>query len=130
MKVFIACFLLFVCTGFYAYAGEMIIKTGQNIDDVTKIMTSEGYKEAGLEMETLAKDHVALKMWSVGEGSLIFEYSTNNKKIKNISYYFCDERPKLTRKTFEFTITEFDPNSKEMKIKLPNKSLEKTTGKH
>lgn len=120
MKMVAISGLIFACVGFQAYASEATIKTGQNIDDVSNSMTKAGYVETGLDMEAASKES-ELKMWSVDEGVLIFAYSTKDNITTEITYYLCDERPKAIWKTFEFTVTEFAPNTKEMKIKLPNK---------
>jgi hypothetical protein len=100
-------------------AGGSLIKTHQAIEAVAKLMKDAGYLETALDM--VSGEGTELKMWAVGEGVLIFTFSQKTRKVTSISYYLCDERPKALRKTFEFSVTEFDPKTREMKIKLPRK---------
>ena len=100
------------------FADPDIIKPGQNINDVADKLGKTGYKETGLDMAPLSQD-LALKMWAVGEGVLIFSYSKKDKIIKGISFFLCDERPKNLRKSFDFIVKEFDPIARELKIIVP-----------
>jgi hypothetical protein len=102
------------------FAGGNPIKPGIDIEDVSKLMKNAGYKETALDMLSTKTD-TELKMWAVGEGVLILVFSTKDRKVTNISYYLSDERPKAERKTFSLSVLEFDPTTREMRIKLPNK---------
>jgi hypothetical protein len=82
-------------------------------------MKDSGYLETGLDMTP--GNGTDLKMWTVGEGVLIFAFSQKDRKVVSISYFLCDERPKALRKTFELSVTEFDPKTREMQVKLPDK---------
>ena len=47
---------------------------------------------------------------------------SKDKKVLSITYFLCDERPRATRKEFNFRVTEFNPKTRELKIALPNKA--------
>ena len=111
-----------------AKADAGLIVSGSDIGAVNKSMAASGYRETGLDMLATRKD-TDLKFWSVGQGVLIAVYSTANKKVLSLSYSLSDERPKVTRKTFDLAVKEFDPKSGEMKIAVPNKAPEDTARK-
>jgi hypothetical protein len=111
--------LCLTCTPSSNCAGGSPIKSDQTIEVVAKLMKDSGYLETGLDMSP--GKGTELKMWTVGEGVLIFAFSQKDRKVVSISYFLCDERPKASRKTFEFSVTEFDPKTGEMRIKPPDK---------
>ena len=100
------------------------IRPGQDIAQVARAMKESGYQETALAMLPKEKGS-ELKMWEVGEGVLIISFSTKEKKVTKLSYFFCDERPKATRKTFEFSVTEFNPRTGEMKLRVKKDGLPK-----
>lgn len=120
--VFLA--LVAVLAAIPAMAEDTAITPGQSSDDASKLMQDAGFKEAGLDMAPTAKD-TSLKMWSVGDGVLIFTYSTKDKKVTALSFFLCDERPKASRREFEFSVTEFDPKTKAMKIKIQKQDADR-----
>ena len=97
-------------------AEDIVIKPGQSIDDIKKQMTDYKYEETGLEMVANDKGF-DLAFWKVGDGTLIFCYSIETKLVASITYWFCDERGKKDRKTFNLDVIEFYPKKAEMKIK-------------
>lgn len=121
MKSFFLCVCLISLLVVSASSAETKIVAGQSIDEVTKIMTDLHYRETGLEMAPRQKGD-ELKMWTVGEGALILTYQTKTRKVTHISFYLSDERPKATRKSFDFEVVEFDAKTREMKIVIPSHS--------
>ena len=111
--------LVLLCHGLRAEEVGSIMP-GQDVVQVARAMKESGYRETAIAMMPKEKGS-ELKMWEVGEGVLIVSFSTKEKKVTNLSYFFCDERPKATRKTFEFPVTEFHPRTGEMKLRLPLK---------
>jgi hypothetical protein len=67
-----------------------------------------------------------LKFWAVGEGMLILTFSTKDRKVSEVTLWFCDERAKSTRKEFAFHVTEFDPKTRQIRITLPNNPAQST----
>ena len=109
--------LLIVSATASVRAEEGPLKAGQKLDDVAARMKAAGFKETGLEL-VANKVGTALKMWAVGEGVLIVSYSKQDGTLIGLSYSLSDERPKATRKTFDFVVEEFDPQTRAMKIKI------------
>jgi hypothetical protein len=102
-----------------------ILRPGQDIDQVTKVLRDYGYKETGLEMGTVNTE-TDLKFWAVGEGVLILTFSAKNGKVSEMTLWLCDERAKSTRKEFSFQVTEFDPKTRQIRITLPNTPAQST----
>jgi hypothetical protein len=115
--------VLILCVCLQARATDVSIAPGQNIGPVTNALMKAGYKETGLDMMTFSKDR-QLSFWSIGDGVLILTYATKNGNVTGMTYYFCDERPKAKRKTFELEVAELNLSTKEMRVKLPNKTSE------
>jgi len=116
--------LFLSCSTMQIVAADNLIKPGHNINDVSKVMQESGYQETRLDMAPPNKD-TDMKMWTVDEvdkGVMIVAFTTKDKKVLDISYFLCDERPKGSRKNFYFHVTEFYPKTREMQIRLPNKA--------
>ena len=91
------------------------LTTGTDISEATQAMKEAGYSKSGLDMGSRNRDH-RLAYWSVDEGILIVVYSLKTKSIIGISYWFSDERPKASRKTFQLDVKNFDTKTGAMVI--------------
>jgi hypothetical protein len=90
-----------------AQASAEVITKGFKFADAEKALTKAKYTKTGLDMETTG-DNSALDFWTVDEGVLIILYSTTTGLVESISFMVMDERPKATRKIFDFSVASFD----------------------
>lgn len=108
--------LVFVGFLFSASASAAGITKEMTISEASKAMKAAGYTETGLDMlAPLANE--SLQFWSVDQGVLILRYSKTSNQIVSLSFHLSDERPKATRKTFDFPVTSFDTTSGSLTIK-------------
>ncbi len=119
MKRVMLCVLLLACGGFAARPNDDVVKPGANIDHIASAMSDAGYGETMLALVPRDEAH-ELKMWGVADGVLICTFAKKGKTVTALSYFFCDERPKSMRKTFTFPVKEFNPQTREMRILVPN----------
>jgi hypothetical protein len=98
-----------------------VIATGFKFADAQKALAKAKYSKAGLDMVT-NRPNSALGFWAVDEGVLIISYSTATGLVESISFTVMDERPKATRKTFDFSVASFDTETGALilKTKKPN----------
>lgn len=99
-------------------AGSDLVIVGEGVTDVSALMRRHGYKETTLQMDADSKD-TALRMWHVGEGYLVMAYNIGTKRICGMNYLLLGTGPKSKRESFDLPVLEFDPESREMKIKIP-----------
>jgi len=97
-----------------------VVSVGQNIDIALKLMAPMGDGSPMLEMATGDPD-LEMKMWAVGKGVLIAIHSRKDRSIRSLSFYMSDERPKALRKTFEYEVLQYFPETKEMRIVVPHR---------
>ena len=105
------------------YASGFIVKNGEKIDEVARQMKKSGYKETILQIATSEGND--LKVWHVGKGYLIAEYSIKTKLITSLTYTLIGKGSKAKRDEFDFQVLEFNAIKREMKITL-NKSIHQT----
>jgi len=98
-----------------------IIERGQSVDKVIPLMKECGYKETVLLQWLSADKDTEVMAWVVGEGVMIVGFSAKNRKVLGLTYYSHDEREKAVSTRFCFQVTEFNPKTQEMKIKLSQK---------
>ena len=98
-------------------AGADAVTSGMAIADANVAMQKAGYEDNGGLAMVAAKGQ-ELQFWNVGEGTLIANYSKASQKIIALSYWFSDGRAKADRKTFDFHVTSFDPETGTMTIRI------------
>ena len=98
------------------------IRVGQKIDDASAIMAPLGDGSPLLSMETDDPDY-SIKMWPTNDGVIIAVYSNSRSTITSLDFHLSDERPKGTRKTFEFEISSFEPSTGIMTLIVPSKAM-------
>jgi len=108
--------LVFVGFLFSASASAAVITKEMTISEAYKAMKAAGWIETGLDMLAPLVNE-SLQSWSVDQGVLILRYSTTSNQIVSLSFHVSDERPKATRKTFDFEVTSFDTTSGLLTIK-------------
>lgn len=127
MKTLLIMALVFLtaltCGSLLADLDQGTIRPGSNIDDVTKLMNDAGYIKAQLAMETSGKAN-SLRMWGVGDGVLICNFTSKDKTVTAISYFFCDERAKSMRMEIDLKVKEYNPRTREMQILVLEKARE------
>ena len=99
-----------------ASASAAVIAKGVWASQARDAMKAADYTETGLDM--LAPNaNEELEFWSLDQGVLIVRYSRASNQIVSLSFHLSDERPKATRKTFDFEVASFDTTSGLLTIK-------------
>lgn len=101
-----------------ALGADGMIEAGMDIDDASKAMKAAGYKDDGGPEIVPESANIELRMWSVGDGTLVINFLAKDRKITKMEYVLMDERPKSTRKVFALPVTRFSPASGEMAIRV------------
>jgi len=92
------------------------------IEDASAIMAPLG--DGGLLLDVIPSDtDLAIKMWPTDSGIVIATYSKSKSTIESLSFHLSDERPKSTRRTFDFKMTSYDPSTGKMTITVPNRAM-------
>ena len=99
---------------------DALIKPNQNINQVSKRMAEAGYKETDLQRGAGSKQN-ELRFWDLDPGVLMVVYSKKSGEVFSVTYLLENEGPKSERWSVEFKVIEFNPVSREMKLKLPDK---------
>jgi len=96
----------FLCLTACAITSAEILVNGVPIDIVTKSMADAGYSKTGLDIEPVSGDD--LEFWQVGQGILIVNCDTRTRRVRSLTFWLADERPKASRREFEFDVASFD----------------------
>lgn len=111
--------MLAVMCASYADGGKhgSIVEAGMGLDNVSKQMLQKGYKTTELSMVAAEKTD-DIRIWKVGGGYLIVNYSLHTRKINSISFLLVGKGPKSTRSTFSLKVRSFDTVTEELTIQL------------
>jgi hypothetical protein len=90
-----------------ASASADIITNGVAIDSARRALRAAGHRETALDMLPSSTTE-QLEFWNVGQGVLIISFSKASGSISGLQFLVSDERPKATRKTFDFEVMSFD----------------------
>ncbi len=88
-------------------AAAELITAGTTLAEARKALAAAGHTKNGLDMGITPSD-LALDFWTVDEGILVIAYSPATGLIAGLSFTVMDERPKSTRKEFNFSAVSFD----------------------
>ena len=94
-----------------------VLTNGLPVTGAVQAMKKAGYAETGLDMMARQGSGEDLRFWGVGEGVLIVSYSTASQKIRGMTFWLADDRPKATRQTFELDVASFDTETGVMTIR-------------
>ncbi|MCK6474724.1 MAG: hypothetical protein L6R28_23635 [Planctomycetes bacterium] len=100
-----------------ALGADGVVEAGVSIEDASNAMKEAGYKDDGGPEIVPESANSELRMWSVGEGTLVMTFLAKDRKIAKMEYVLMDERPKSTRKKFTLPAVRFSPSTGEMTIK-------------
>lgn len=100
-------------------ASAEVLTNGLSMTVASNAMQKAGYKKTGLEM--VPHPGEVLEFWQIGDGVLIASYSETPQKIVGLAFWFADERPKATRRTFELDVASFDTDTGVMTIRTIRK---------
>jgi hypothetical protein len=90
-----------------AQASAEVITKGSKVADAQQALAKAKYSKSALDMES-NKAGVNLDFWSVDGGVLIISYAPATGLVESVAFVVMDERPKATRKTFDFSVASFD----------------------
>jgi len=109
MKPFqIALMMTLLCATSRAFAEPFGI--GSDIDKAITEMKAKNYDDSGLDMGTVDQSN-DLQFWQIDDGVLIAVYSKKDRKIKNLTFWFADDRGKSKRQEFRLSVISFDPET-------------------
>jgi hypothetical protein len=111
-SILLAFLWLAVCSS----AVAEVITNGAPIDVARKAMAAAAFKRTGLDLVAKNPDEEFL-CWGVDEGVLVIGYYRTTRVISGLWLQLSDERPKSTRKTFQFDVVSFDTHTGLMTIR-------------
>lgn len=94
-----------------------VITKGYKIADAEKALTKAKFTKTGLEVRPARAD-CSLDFWEVDEGVLIISYSTATGIIEGMAFTITDERPKSSRKEYDFAVVSFDTEAGTLVLKI------------
>lgn len=96
---------------------ERVVAVRADIDVVLERM--EPYGDGGQLLAMLVQEGYGLKQWSIDGGVLSAVYSISTNQVVSLTFHFSDWRqPRGERKSFDFEVTSFNPESGEMVLAL------------
>ncbi len=110
------------------------IRAGQNINEAIQVMAQAGLKEGmGVEIATFNKN-IELTGWPVTNGHLVAAFSNVDGRIKSLTLYMDQDRPKSERTNdLVFEVNAYAPATGQTLMIVPNSGMkvrqQTTTGK-
>lgn len=100
---------------------DQTVILGIQINTVSELMTTHGFSETMLQIESFDVES-SLKMWHVGEGTLIVSYRTTDSIVTDLEFHLSTRGLKELRQSFSLSVNRFVPATGEMTttISWPN----------
>lgn len=116
MKMKLPAFALLALVTLPSAGHAALITKGSEITEARKAFVADQYAKSGMEMRPTTTD-TELDFRTVDEGVLVLSHSTKTGLVTGLLYTLTDERPKSTRKTFDFEVESFDTTTGRLVLK-------------